>query len=316
MIKEMKYVDVTRKWEVLYKGKYKEILFLVVSFGTHPCAYLLFDKNHYMYGKDCGQADDVVCVHGGFTFSRKGDCHQLINSLNYGDKWVLGWDYCHYGDRFGAWFVPGSENKEWKTTEIIDECRQYIDTIILRTPSLNLERNPLLDVISTEMTKSGREIFAVRSQEPSRDFICKLRFVRSLRGLTYKDIDKIKGVKVYLTKCKYCGEQFLTNSTRVELCCDECASKNNNEVTKKYMHKYMARNREKIGYSFGWYAKNRESVLLKIKEKTMKALNRSDYFICKVCGKICKYLDGYSLRSKVCNNPDCKKEYYRRKNKN
>ena len=314
MIKEMKYVDVTKKGEVLYKGKYKEILFLVVSFGTHPCAYLLFDKNHYMYGKTTEMADDVVCVHGGFTFSGNGGFHPLVNAIKYDDKWVLGWDYCHCDDKFGSTgMCPGFGSKEWTTLEIINECRNYIDTIILKKPSYNLERNPLLDVVSSELKKSGRELFVVRSQDPRRDFICKLRFVRSFRGITYKDIEKITGKEVYLTKCKYCGEQFLTDSPRVELCSDECSKKNDNEVTKKYMQKYMESNRKKFGYSFAWYYKNRKEVLKKVKERLLKKSNRSDHFVCKVCGKVCKYLDGYDLRSVICKNPKCRKAYYRRK---
>lgn len=313
MIKEMDYTSVVQKGKVLYRGTYKDIMIMVISFGTHPCGYLLFDKNHYMYGKNEEQADDIVSVHGGFSFCSEKPL-ALFNGVKLDDKWVLGFDYAHAGDRFGDG-VPGiPDDKRWTTEEIISECREYIDTIVLKTPANPpLERNPLLDVLSSEITKSGREIFEVRSQEPVRDYPCRLRLFRDLKDVTHKTIEKLKNVKLFITKCKYCGIQFVTNSKRCEICSDECTKKNENEVTKKYMQKYMARNRKKFGYSFSWYYKNRKEVLKKAKERLLKKSNRSESFVCKVCGKVCKYLEGYHLRSVVCKNPKCRSTYYRRK---
>lgn len=85
---------------------------------------------------------------------------------------------------------------------------------------------------------------------------------------------------------------------------------------KEYLKNYWARNREKIGYSTHYYLRNREKILAKQKEqRLLKRQKNGGSFKCKVCGAEVFYSDPkvHPGRKNTCLNPECKKEWVRRK---
>lgn len=124
-IRAMRYGRLTKFQEVLYNDIYKGYEYYIINFGTHPCCYILLDKNNKYYGKDY---DDIpLDVHGGLTFSSFEN--QFIDN---GDKYIIGWDYAHFGDRFGCdnCYHYSITDHTWKTRELIKECIDAIDNLI------------------------------------------------------------------------------------------------------------------------------------------------------------------------------------------
>lgn len=303
MIKEMEYKDKRNESAiVLYKGKYKGVMIIAVSYGTHPCAYVFFKKDHYMYGKNEDDANGIVGVHGGFTYC-SGKSRRGLLFVDTGEyEWGLGWDYAHGGDKLGGSFsLP--DDKPWTTQEMIAELRECVDEIVYKTPvEFPIETNPLLDVLLSRDRGDGHIIYKVVSKDPARDYLCNIRMVRTMKDVTKNNIDRLAGIPVYVIKCEYCGKQFISNSSRVKTCCDFCKARIRDLSTKKYLQKYMKENRKKIGYSSPCYAKKREKILEMYKMKKLKTPN----FVCKKCGKTFYYMeDHYHLSSKICR--DCKK---------
>ena len=115
-----------RQIELLYSGTYKNINYHIISYGTHPCAYIEIPMGHSLYEieyYDLYEKGFDIDVHGGFTYSQ----HSLIgtNSCN----WILGWDYAHCDD-----YIYGLDNsnnlKKWTTSEMEKECQKVIEEII------------------------------------------------------------------------------------------------------------------------------------------------------------------------------------------
>ena len=89
---------------ILDKGFFKDYEYIILSLGSHPCAYVCIDSNNPFYNQDY---DDIpIDVHGGLTFAD----NTLYRVLQYSEKykcdtlqtikrdWIIGWDYGHYGD--------------------------------------------------------------------------------------------------------------------------------------------------------------------------------------------------------------------------
>lgn len=311
-MKEMEYKRERTKGVVLSRGIYKEIMYAVISFGSHPCAYLMFPKNHYMNKMEYEKADRYANVHGGFTYSGTYVVKEFGKEPYV---WALGWDYAHSGDYTGYFRLEG--DKEWTTEEMVRDCCQAIDQLIVQTPvEKSVALNPMLDIISSKVSdKNGRITWKVKSYSPLRDYKCRIRLFGKFKDLpTEKFNECLAGVPMYITKCEYCGTEFVTNSHLCKICSDWCSSCSNREITNRYMRKYMKRNRSKVGYSMPWYAKNRKEVLESRKKDFIKKTNRSETFKCAVCGKEFNYIkDHYHLSSKICRNPACKKSFYNRK---
>lgn len=138
-MKEMVYQSRLNRAMLLANDVYKGYEYVVISLGSHPCGYVVLDKEDKLYGMDY---DDIheendIYVHGGFTYSEdylsflewsdKYDC-DVKTSIK--DKWVVGWDYGHYGDYYGGALYDDGDGKKWTTAEIVDECKEVIDQII------------------------------------------------------------------------------------------------------------------------------------------------------------------------------------------
>lgn len=128
-MKEMTYTP-TRETELLDAGLYNGIEYLIISYGTHPCAYIKVPRDNKYFGVDYN--DVPLYVHGGLTYGGdlaylNADIEPIINNSDY---W-LGWDYAHGGDFVGydlALNLPFKSNdKKWTTDEIVRQVIQAID---------------------------------------------------------------------------------------------------------------------------------------------------------------------------------------------
>ena len=125
-MKEMIY-GYEQKTEILYEGHYKGYHFLIVSYGTHPCAYVELPKEHKWYGKDYNDID--VDCHWGLTF---GDDLDHVLGEEGKNKFFIGWDYAHCGDYNGFNEHPrflgafSCDGKKWTTKEIYSEVKKVI----------------------------------------------------------------------------------------------------------------------------------------------------------------------------------------------
>lgn len=94
-------------------GKHRDIHFWVMSYSSHPCAYVHLEKE--------GQKDyDEVHFpcHGGLTYS---------GALFDEGPWVYGWDYAHGMDY--THYARGcvDHGHKYSIQEIIKEIEQNID---------------------------------------------------------------------------------------------------------------------------------------------------------------------------------------------
>ena len=123
-IKDMIYTDKSGKPKILYNENYKGYEYIIVSYGTHPCCYIGMYEDDKNYNVDYSEID--LNVHGGLTYS--GNLTHLPVDHK---KWWIGWDYAHFGDRFGNRDITDRYYKDhtWKTRELIKECIDAIDKL-------------------------------------------------------------------------------------------------------------------------------------------------------------------------------------------
>ena len=140
--------------KLLFKGKYKGIQFAVVnSHGWHPCGYVEVTGTKYdecenfnkLHGKarsnfwlknrkkrNDAYRDFADVVHGGVTYS-DGFCFGVYEPKfnDDRDRWFIGWDYGHYGDKiYDSLSFFGGDGKEWTTDDVIVECKKCIELLL------------------------------------------------------------------------------------------------------------------------------------------------------------------------------------------
>ena len=134
-MKEMVYSSV-RITEVLAHDTYKGYEFFIVSYGTHPCAYIVLTETSKFYGRHYKDRifDDLnLHVHGGITYS---GFRKVENKPAY----MIGWDYSHWNDFSGSCLelpdIPGfaerlwPAGRRWTTDEVFEEVKEVIDEMI------------------------------------------------------------------------------------------------------------------------------------------------------------------------------------------
>lgn len=115
--------------EILANGTFRGYNFWILSYGTHPCAYVEIPKNHPFYGKTYMNMENLdLDVHGGITFSNSS-LHDIIK-----DTWIIGWDYAHAFD-YSSIFADyiGEPLRKWTTEEIYEEIEIAIIDLINMT---------------------------------------------------------------------------------------------------------------------------------------------------------------------------------------
>lgn len=133
-MKEMQYKKVNelefgKKYEILAEGDFLDSHYLIVSYFSHPCAYIFYDKKHPLYQKHYDEINDKIDlqVNGGLTYSRMGKSFADGTHI-LPDHWCLGWDYAHCDDELLLTHceIPG---KKWTTAEIIYQAKSAINDI-------------------------------------------------------------------------------------------------------------------------------------------------------------------------------------------
>ena len=156
-MKEMVYQNKRNKLaEVLDRGEYVGYEYIVLSLGTHPCGYVCLTENNPFYEKDY---DDIeIECHGGLTYSEPNvffgeysDKYKCIVKTSIKNKWVIGWDYAHYGDRYG-----NDTGKTWKTEDITHECKSVIAQII--TQAFNQSRQKVIETFRNTITEQVQDM--------------------------------------------------------------------------------------------------------------------------------------------------------------
>ena len=104
---------------LLGEGEYKGYKWFILSYQTHPCAYIVLSPSDEYYGKQWSECD--LNVHGGTTFAQYG-LHNFVDK----DHWVIGWDYNHYGD-FSAMIDMGG--KKYTTEEVYRDVKRAINEL-------------------------------------------------------------------------------------------------------------------------------------------------------------------------------------------
>ena len=110
-MKPMIYKD-HKEVEILHSGTYKGYNFHIISYGTHPCAYVEVPTV-----KSKSEMDDYIDCHGGVTYT--GDLSRVLVPKNP-NHWFVGWDYAHAGDYVCSPFRSKYDkyDKKWKTNII------------------------------------------------------------------------------------------------------------------------------------------------------------------------------------------------------
>ena len=115
-MKEMIYQQDRKPYEILHDSNFSGWHYVIVSYGTHPCAYVEIPPEHAFY--DC---DDYDCIpfdcHGDLTFA------DFVNE--FGGGFYIGWDYAHGCDRYGLQSNLGNA-KSWTIKELIDDVENTI----------------------------------------------------------------------------------------------------------------------------------------------------------------------------------------------
>lgn len=124
---EMVYSSERTDGDILLRGIIDGYKYLIVSYGTHPCAYVAIPENHSRYNDYHKlENDNTIYPHGGVTYSGSE-----INGIK--GHWI-GWDYRHACDFSGHYLSDVNynyfaENKKWTTAEIFDEVQDVIEQL-------------------------------------------------------------------------------------------------------------------------------------------------------------------------------------------
>ena len=145
--------------EIIENKKYKGYEYFIVSYGSHPCCYVLLDKELEL---------NVVMnirVHGGITWNDHCLPGKLKMEAQRSDSLgqVLGWDYTHLGDRHLT--PPGlpsildnPDDKMWTYEELLEDVYRVINQIVmLEKPEKNegeLQEKPAKEDLSSKSTET------------------------------------------------------------------------------------------------------------------------------------------------------------------
>ena len=127
----MVYIPERCKPKILARNSYKGYEYFCVSYGTHPCAYVVVAKGQPYYNARTYEDAESLPCHGGCTFANRG-----YDGIISEDFTALGWDYAHCGDFTSYYYARSTEfvvtrrlqdNKKWTTKELIRDCEHVIE---------------------------------------------------------------------------------------------------------------------------------------------------------------------------------------------
>ena len=120
--------------DMLDEGVYKGFHYTIVSYGTHPCAYVEIPEKHDLYNvSDEDKLIDIDC-HGGITYVSATGIIKPSNKNHRDGHWI-GWDYGHYMDYvYSPYnFAPLDDkidDKKWTTKEILEDVKNVIEQLM------------------------------------------------------------------------------------------------------------------------------------------------------------------------------------------
>lgn len=112
--------------DMLAEGIYKGFHYAIVSYGTHPCAYIEIPEKHDLYYVN--DEDELIAIdcHGGITYVSTTGLIKPSNENHRDGHWI-GWDYAHVCDYiFGICYC----GKKWTTKEIFEDVKAVIEQLI------------------------------------------------------------------------------------------------------------------------------------------------------------------------------------------
>lgn len=121
---EMEYQDRLTEPITLAHGEYKHYTYYILSFGSHPTAYVEVPRGHPLWFKEYDVCSRFINVHGGLTYS-----NNYLHNLNTGE-WTIGWDYAHADDCYYSSLFSEVYGKQYKTKEIFADVKSVINYLI------------------------------------------------------------------------------------------------------------------------------------------------------------------------------------------
>ena len=118
-----------RESEIIARNIYKGVEYFVVNIGTHPCAYVVCDKEFLDNHKDEWGDIDGISVHGGVTYTDKlSDLSAFCGDPELKEVYCFGWDYGHAGDWSGYLTdLQNNGSRKYTTEMVVEDCKDVID---------------------------------------------------------------------------------------------------------------------------------------------------------------------------------------------
>ena len=126
--------------KILKPGEYLNYKYVIVSYGSHPCAYVQIPKDHCLYNPNASDMDymDIV-VHGGVTYAEKGVC-SLMDNEDYCHGFWIGWDYAHGDDYYYDKYISSNGN-QYTIGDIYTDVCSVINQLIKKQNSAEFDPN-------------------------------------------------------------------------------------------------------------------------------------------------------------------------------
>lgn len=178
--------------KVFERGGYKGYSYEIVSYGTHPCAYVEIPRNHRLFNIRYVDIKGDIDVHGGITYS--GDKYENLS-------WWIGWDYAHIGD-FMSFERYGQVGKQWQLSEIRDEVFNVINQLkLMELSDLVMFQKALIDQQRLKIRKLENPTIDIKVEFLDKDKIkeSSAKFPQSIlfkdearRTFSNKDFERLK----------------------------------------------------------------------------------------------------------------------------
>lgn len=126
--------------KILKHGECLNYKYVIVSYGSHPCAYVQILKDHCLYNPNASYMDYMnIVVHGGITYAEEGVC-SLMDNEDYSHGFWIGWDYAHGGDYFYNKYTSSS-GKQYTIGDIYIDVYSVINQLIKKQISAESDPN-------------------------------------------------------------------------------------------------------------------------------------------------------------------------------
>ena len=124
----MVYRKDTSNPEIIARGTYMGMQYVVANIGPRPCAYVICPKEFLdRFTDEYGQLNCDINVHGGVTYVGEiGHLKACVGLKGY----CFGWDYGHIGDWDGSYSNESNELYhlvKYTTEMLVKDCKDAIE---------------------------------------------------------------------------------------------------------------------------------------------------------------------------------------------